>query len=55
MKIVVHTKLRSITPVATKLHMMLWSFCSVNMDAWCYRFSVACDIMESQKGDVRMI
>jgi hypothetical protein len=30
-------------------------FCSVNMDAWYYRFSVACDIMEQHGGDVRTI
>ena len=55
MKIVVHTKFRSITPVATKVHMMLRSFYSGNMDAWYYRLSVACDIMESHKGDLRTI
>ena len=42
----VHSKLHSITPVATKVHMILHSFWSVNMDAWCYKISVSCDIME---------
>jgi hypothetical protein len=30
-------------------------FWSVNMDAWYYRISVACDTMEWHKGDVRTI
>jgi hypothetical protein len=40
------SNLRRITPVAIKVHMILRSFCSVNMDARCYRISVACDTME---------
>ena len=43
----IHSKLRSITPVATKVHVILQSFAAlVHMDAWYYRISVACDIME---------
>ena len=44
----IHPKLRSITPVATKVHVILrsYEFCSVNMDAWYCRISVACDTME---------
>ena len=30
-------------------------FYSVDMDVWCYRISVACDIMIYHKGDVMII
>ena len=43
---ILHSQLRSITHVATKLHVIVRSFCSVTMDAWYYRFSVACGTME---------
>ena len=39
----IHYELRSITLAATKVHVVLRSFWSVNMDAWFYRISVACD------------
>ena len=41
-----HSKLCSIRPVATKVHVIIQSFCSVNMDAWSYIISAACDTMK---------
>jgi len=41
-----YLELRIITPAATKVCMILWSFVVFNMDVWYYRISVACDIME---------
>ena len=40
-----HSRLPSITPLATKVHMIIRRL-YVNMDAWYYRISVAWDTME---------
>ena len=41
-----HFELRSITPVATESACDITKFCSVNIDVWYCRISVACDIVE---------
>ena len=55
MALIVHSKLRSITPVQPKWIWYYKVFFNVNMDAWYYRISIACDIMEYRKRDVRAI
>lgn len=41
-----HSNLRSLTLVATKMHKDIREFCSVNMDMWFFFDNVVCDIME---------
>ena len=41
-----HSKLRSINQSGNQSACDITEFCSVNIDAWYYRMSVACDIME---------